>query len=335
MRLIKRLLQGLALLALVLIGAGALYQWQQSRADAARFPPPGALFEVGGLTLHLDCRGRGRPLVLLEAGLTSGSWSWGTVFDAIAAHTEVCAYDRPGMGWSDPIDRVADAGEVAQRLHALVETAAVSGPYVLLGMSAGGVYVREYYRRYPESVVGMVLVDSSHEQQGLRLPAVDGGATLDRVLTLCSWLQPLGVVRFSDALALLFDQTEIPDAARPLLRSRVNQSHYCASMRREIESFAADVRDAEPPASLGDLPLVVLSQGDEPEGDEAFGMSDAQARAMRVVWDELQLELTALSSRGERHVARDSGHVIQLEQPDIVIEAVVGLIGRLRAEARP
>jgi len=329
--MIKKLLVGLVVLLAVLIGGGALYQWLAQRADDQRFSPPGRLLTVDGLTMHVDCRGSGRPVIILEAGLTAGSWSWGTVFDALAQRTEVCAYDRPGMGWSEPINRVADAGEVADRLHGVIQAAAIEGPYVLLGMSAGGVYVREYYARYPHDVVGMVLVDSAHEQQGDRLPPLAGREESERMLRLCTRLQPIGVVRALDGLSMMFDrQPGIPEEARPLLLSRVNQSHYCASMLAELESFDGEIHDPQPPSALGDLPLLVLSQGKEPEGDETLGLTAEQARAQRLAWNELQEELAALSIHGRRLIAEHSGHPIQFEQPELLIDAVGGLIDELR-----
>lgn len=329
----RKLLAGLAGLVVAVLISGAVYQWLAQRADAERFPPPGRMLTVDGLEMHLDCRGSGRPVVVMEAGLTTGSWSWGPVFDAVAERTEVCAYDRPGMGWSEPINRLADAAKVADRLNATLAAGGVEGPYVLLGMSAGGVYVREYYRRHPAGVVAMVLVDSSHEQQGDRLPPFEGQADLERTVGICSWLQPLGVIRATGAMEAVFAQVPgLDESAKPLLLSRLNQSHYCASMLAESRSFNGEVYDAAGPESLGDLPLVVLSQGNEPAGNAAFGLSDAQARAQRAAWDELQEELTALSSRGRRIVASESGHMIQIEQPGIVIDAVVGLLEALRSD---
>ena len=79
---------------------GACWQWLRARDDARRYPPPGRLVMVDGTRMHLDCRGTGRPLLLLEAGLTSGTSSWMRVHDALARTTEVCAYDRVGIGWS-------------------------------------------------------------------------------------------------------------------------------------------------------------------------------------------------------------------------------------------
>jgi pimeloyl-ACP methyl ester carboxylesterase len=171
------------------------------------------------------------------------------------------------------------------------------GPQILVGMSAGGVYVREYYASYPRSVVGMVLVDSSHEQRGVLLPQSDDAPDMWGMLTACASL---------------------------------NQSHSCWVIRDEIASFAADLKDPQPPRPLGDLPLVVLSQGDEPEANEQLGITREFALRQRAVWDVLQQELTALSSRGERRVADKSGHVIQFEQPELVITAIRGQVVEAR-----
>ena len=328
--MLPKILLGLLAVLLAVVAGGAAYQWLASRADHRAFPPPGVLVSVDGLQMHVDCRGSGSPVVILEAGLTTGSWSWGIVHDAVSRHTRVCAYDRPGMGWSEPINRIADAGEVADRLHGLLEAAGIGGPYVLLGMSAGGVYVREYYHRHPGDVIGMVLVDSSHEQQGNRLPAFEGQQHMERLIGWCSLLQPVGVVRLSGVLDDLLRAPGISEQSKPLLRANLNRSHYCASMLAESRSFSGEVVDDHPPAPLSDLPLTVLSQGNEPKGDQRFGITDEQARAQREVWNELQRELTALSSRGKRLIAGNSGHVIQLEQPQLVIDAVTAMIAELR-----
>ncbi len=331
MGLTTKILLAILSLLLVLTISGATFQWLQAAADREKFPPPGRLVEVDGLQMHLDCRGSGKPVVILEAGLGFGSSSWSLVHDAMSEHSEICAYDRPGLDWSEPINRVAGADEVATRLNKLIELGGIEGPYVLLGMSAGGVYVREYFHQYPQDIIGMVLVDSSHEQQGTRLPRFDGMQDGDQILRLCSWLQPLGVVRIVDAMGAIFDQLEIPEDFRALLRANVNQSHTCSSILAESQSFTAELRDTAPPAKLGDLPLTVLSQGNEPEAIEVLGITAEMSRAQRVAWDELQNELTALSARGQRRIARHSGHVIQLDQPQLVVDAVADMVAELRA----
>ena len=325
-------LAGVLVLACV---AGALYQSFAEGADWRAFPPPGVLVQVGGSEVHLDCRGEGLPVVILEAGLTSGSTGWALVHDAMAAETRVCAYDRPGLDWSEPIEGTAGPAAIAQRLRGLLDAEAVAGPYVLVGMSAGGVYVREYFARYPAGVVGMVLVDSSHEAQAERLGAMDDPGPIDTqtLLGICSFLQPLGWVRASGYLDSVFDERASRDMPREVagaMKANANRSHGCRAIALEIESFRSALADSKEPRSLGDLPLLVLSQGKPPEAMEDLGLSLDDARARRAEWDALQIELAALSSRGERRVALESGHVIQMEQPSMVIEAVRDMVRQVR-----
>jgi pimeloyl-ACP methyl ester carboxylesterase len=327
------------LLLLILIGsivgislAGYAYQTTMDKRDREAYPAPGKFYEVGGLNLHLDCRGEGSPTVILEAGLTSGSFSWALVHDQIAAKTRVCAYDRPGMDWSDPIGRVADAKEVSDRLYELLEVAGIEGPRVMLGMSAGGVYVREFYKNHPENIVGMVFVDSSHEQQQNRLPDFDPGIGYKAMMIACRILQPIGIVRMFNFLDPFVDQLDLDESSRNALLANMNQAHSCSSMHWESESFMDEVVDELPPQNLGDLPLVVLSQGEEPKAMPEYGVTVEQAIAQREVWNVLQQELTDLSTDSERFIALESGHVIQLYQPELMINKVTDLVLRLRDE---
>jgi pimeloyl-ACP methyl ester carboxylesterase len=328
----------LKLFFLILIGSvivislsGFAYQLIMEESDNVDYPAPGKIYQIDGLGLHLDCRGEGSPTVIMEAGLTSGSLSWLLVHDEIAAVTRTCAYDRPGMDWSEPINRLADAEEVGERLYKLLAEANIYGPKVLLGMSAGGVYVREYYKNHSENIVGMVFVDSSHEQQENRLPKLEGSGNFKTILNACRLLQPIGFIRAFGLLDQFVDQFGLSETARNAFLAKINQSHSCSSMYWENESFAGEVQDEAPPTSLGDLPLVVLSQGEEPKAVPEIGMTLVQAIAQRKVWNALQQELVGLSSNGKRCVASESGHVIQFSQPELVIEKVSELVLHLRA----
>ena len=316
-----------ALVAISLVGF--VYQLTMEQRDRVAYPAPGEIYQVGGIDLHLDCRGQGTPTIILEAGLISGSSSWMLVHDELAAVTRTCAYDRPGMDWSEPINRVADAEEVSERLYELLVEAKIEGPKVLLGMSAGGVYVREYYKNHTDDIVGMVFVDSSHEQQGNRLPEIGDGDSFETILMGCRLMQPIGLMRIFNPFEQFIEEFELDEPTKNVLLANMNQSHACGSMYWESVSFAGEVRDDAPSNSLGDLPLVVLSQGEVPKA--ITGATLEEAIAERKVWDELQQELLGLSSNGERVVALVSGHVIQFNQPELVIEKVSELVLLLRA----
>ena len=314
----------LGLIALiVLVVFGSCYQWYASYVDGIEYPAPGKLIEVGEGYLHIDCRGQGDVTLVLESGLGMNSSSWSLIHDPLSEHARVCAYDRPGMGWSDPISRISLAPDISDRLKRLLDRAGENGPHILVGMSAGGVFVRQYYKQYPDNVVGMVLVDSSHEQQENRVPGFDRG--LDYLLQACRILQPIGWVRLSGEMDQMAP-TGMSDEWVSAWAANQNRSYACNSFHYAIESFVREVADPLPPISLGKLPLLVISQGNDPKGDPTGDYTDEMAKEQRRIWDELQIELMQLSSDATRVIAKQSGHVIQFDQPELVIESILHLI---------
>lgn len=146
-------------LAIDVARSGGPGTWLTRHRLPAPYLAAGERIEVGGRSLYLDCRGRGTPTVILEAGSGSDSGTWRAVHDELASTTRTCAYDRAGRGRSDPRPphTLADA---AADLGTLLATAGEPGPYVFVGHSLGGAYGRVFAATYPGDVVGLVLVDA-------------------------------------------------------------------------------------------------------------------------------------------------------------------------------
>jgi len=126
------------------------------------------LVDAGGVTLHIRCAGdrrAGAPLVVLEAGAGNSANTWRDVLTPIAQFARVCAYDRQGLGTSGRTAAPPSGIEAVETLHALLRAADERPPLVMAGHSYGGMLVRLYATRYPSEVAGLILVDSSHEQQ--------------------------------------------------------------------------------------------------------------------------------------------------------------------------
>jgi pimeloyl-ACP methyl ester carboxylesterase len=336
MKRLLRWLAGLAALVALAVLAGAVWQRVATTRDEARFPMPGTRVDIGGRALHLHCSGQGQPTVVLENGLTANYAAWLLVQGPIASFTRVCSYDRAGMGWSDPSPDPTQAEFVERDLARLVESAHLPPPYVLVGWSAGGVFVRRFQREHAADVAGVVLVDSSHEQQASRLPKPPGGdldAFVRGQLQLCSRIAWTGVVRLSGALAEMNTRLSLPESLRAELLALANRTEYCDGVRREMAGFPADLVAQTPPASLGDLPLAVLSRG-RPSVPADFGGADVPADFLAEqdrVWASLQAELAALSSRTLHRTLPASGHAIPLEAPDAVVEAVRDVLQMARS----
>lgn len=125
-------------------------------------------FDVGGFELALDCRGEGAPTVILEAGYdSSGIDTWDEVMPELSDTSRVCTYDRAGTGVADarPETLGLTSADQAGELRRLLDTASVEGPYVVVGHSYGGFVARLFTAADPEDVAGLILIDSSHEDE--------------------------------------------------------------------------------------------------------------------------------------------------------------------------
>ena len=146
--------------------ASFAYQTIAEARDRRRFPPPGRLVDIGGRRLHLVTAGEGSPAVVIIPALGESVLGWLHVLQGAAAETQACVYDRAEIGWSDPPPHWRRTPDImAADLHALLFAAGIPAPYVLVGHSIGGIVARRFYAQHPGMVAGMLLVDSSHEQQ--------------------------------------------------------------------------------------------------------------------------------------------------------------------------
>jgi len=292
----KRTVAALAALAVTAAGAGAAYQWIATRRDLAANPPPGRLVDVGGHRLHILCTGAGSPAVVLESGLGGSSADWGFVQPGVAAFTRVCSYDRAGMGYSDPGPSPRTARRIALELGQLLDRGGVDGPLVLVGASLGGFTVRVFASERPERVVGLVLVDASHEDQEMEFP---------RIAPLVPFLSTVGVLRVL-GMSLGPPAGSLAPSVQAAARAtsyRTAAYHAAADELRHVRDSAAEVKATRRPLTI---PLVVVTGG----------------RGSDAAWRDLQRDQVTLSRQGCQIVAEESGHVVGVSQPQAVVDAV-------------
>jgi pimeloyl-ACP methyl ester carboxylesterase len=153
---------GLALVFMLGAAACSAASAIRSNTDQPGSPRRGRLVDAGGRHLYLECQGTGTPVVVFVAGLgDTGEAAWRTVWSEVARSTRACVYDRAGLGRSDPGPNAATYQSAVDDLHALLRNAHVSGPYLLVGHSLGGLLARLYAHDHPEAVAGLVLLDGT------------------------------------------------------------------------------------------------------------------------------------------------------------------------------
>jgi pimeloyl-ACP methyl ester carboxylesterase len=326
----------LGALVLLLIVIVAIVGFQGSRAKAAlraQYPPPGQMVDVGGYKLHLYCQGSGSPPVVLVPGAGDFSLTWSLVQPEVAQTTRVCAYDFGGFGWSELGPQPPTMEKILAELHTLLINAGIEGPYILVGHSLGGMYVRAYAVRYPEEVVGMVLVDPTHEDQMARDYAAvashgdeGGGSSATDQINLLVYevmlrsfegLNSLGILAMNPE-SFPADVPDLPEVAKEYKAVMLSHDSFFAAIRQQgayVEENEAAVQEMHI-TSLGDVPLVVLSSR------KVAAQPGLSAEEMAELMAELHTELAALSSLGELVFAEESLHLIQWDQPELVIEAI-------------
>ncbi len=250
-----------------LASVGATYENIAERSDQGTYPPTGAIYQVNGHRMHLDCHGNGGPTVVLFNGLGETSATWARIAGPVDQTTRVCAYDRPGQGWSEETTHPQDGVAAAKDLHTLLAMAGETGPFVLVGHSTGGTYAMTYAARYPEQAAAMVLLDSSSPYQFTKVAAYPGQyALMRRGLALLPTLARLGVSRLAPA-------PDLPAPAGAQVQALTSTAKSARNGRDEISMAPRVFAQAQALTTLGNRPLAVLTTSESLTG---AGWSDAQ-----------------------------------------------------------
>jgi pimeloyl-ACP methyl ester carboxylesterase len=295
-RVTTRILAGLCVVIAATALAGATYQWLATRKELAATPPPGHLVDIGGHRLHLWCTGEGAPAVILDTGLGGSSAGWGFVQPEVARFTRVCSYDRAGMGYSDAGPSPRTARRIATELAELLARSGMTGPVVLVGASIAGFDVRVFASDHPQRAAGLVLVDASHEDDAHEVP---------RMARFVPLLSTIGIFRL---FGVSFGE-RIESLAPPVrqfaqaTRFRAAGYHAAADEIMHIRESAEEVRRSRRTLTI---PVLVVTG----------------ARGADENWRRLQHDLASLSERACLITAPESGHVVMVDQPAIVVDAI-------------
>jgi pimeloyl-ACP methyl ester carboxylesterase len=305
------------LAVLLLAAVGGAYETIRETLDESAYTMPGQLIDVGGHKLHISCTGSGTPTVILEAGLGQpAAMMSGWIQPGVATETQVCVYDRAGMGWSELAETPRDGVAIATDLHTLLDRAEIDGPYVLAGHSSGGVYVQVFATQYPDEVAGLVLLDSQPPDAIANLPGYAAEYEgIRRFTALFPSLARLGVGR------LAYSATSgLPPEAWAEARAFLSTAGHNRGYRDAAVGLKATLTQAQALKSLGDKPLIVLT-----------AVEDAHEG-----WLPLQEKIVGLSTNSVQRVIQDATHGSLIEDradSAISVQAILDVVEAVRSDA--
>lgn len=296
-----------------LLTGGYIYERAAEWRDKKIHPAPGRIVAAGRHKLHLFYQASVGPTVVIEQGAGEPSRLWWPVQDKIAEFASVCTYDRAGYGWSEPAAVGHTIAERAEELHTLLTNAGIPGPYILVGHSYGGFIVRCFARNHPDQTAGLVLVDTPEEAAFFRREVLKFYSRLRFMNKAVEFAARFGVLRL---LGRFFPLDHVGFSfVRPAEYSAAGDDLASLQLVQPATGNFGGV------GSLGDLPLAVITHG-QPFPGPFFILEKG--------WSEGQTRLAALSTNSLLIRANNSNHMIQVDEPGLVVEA----IRRVHAAAR-
>ncbi len=324
----------------LLVLSGVLYQWIGGSLDRRRLLGRGRLVTIGeGCQLYLVEKGRGGPAVVFESGFGATSLNWMGIQEGLAERVRSVAYDRCGLGWSSEATSERTPRQVAGELRRLLLAAGVEPPWILVGHSFGGLVMQRFALEYPEETAGVVLLDpmrteewppvnasqSERLERALRLSGVGehcarfGFTRLAANSHLCGsrrlsgWLIRMAGAR-GEYLAGRLDEeiSKMPAQVRPSIAAQWSTPRFYRGLRAHLRAVPATVEEMHTAAPIRKAPVVVITPGKPRliEEMEKFGPNSFQI------------------------VARDSGHWLHLDEPELVIHTILDVVERARSEKR-
>jgi pimeloyl-ACP methyl ester carboxylesterase len=303
----RRLIPSLAAVALLV--AMVLGHQKRFEARCQNLPKPGVLVPAAGGLVHVWCKGTGWPVVLMESSGLGNVTQYERVLNEVSKRTTACAWDRPDMGWSPGTTGGTTAPDQGERILTAITNMGKVGPIVAVGASTGGLISLYLARQHPERVVGLILIDAVTPEA---VEAFHGSLT-----KLASSAERLA---FAGRLGLLslIDPLHLSEKDACLTYWPENFDAVSALVEGLPES--ARLVNKTPPLSPR-MPLIVLRHG-RPGDLVGAGASASDQKAAEPKWIALQQSLAAQSRAGRLRVVPQSGHLIAIEAPQAVVQAI-------------
>ena len=318
-------------LLIILLFIGFVYQYSSTKIDDAKYPPMGEMIDIGGYKLHLYKTGIDiGPTIVLDMGMGGNMLYWSLVQPEIAKIARVISYDRAGMGWSEESPKERSSENIVEELHTLLHKANLPAPYILVSHSFSGINARIFENKYPNEVAGIVLVDSSNEDQFARLPK-----QTDWISRLLNYRpgHPLLLAFTEFGVARIYNHItagdELPQHLEDMLVAKNSTIKFVRTMIEEYSLFQSNLAYLKNtyPKPI-DKPMIVITAGIKPHEKVCAdrGLDIGVCGGAYDTWQILQKELLTKSTKSKQVIAEHSGHNAPLDAPEVIVKAVQDML---------
>ncbi|WP_242224104.1 alpha/beta hydrolase [Bacillus cereus group sp. BfR-BA-01380] len=277
--------------------------------------------------------GQGTQAVVIQTGMFCSFYNWIEVANELSPYYKVVLFHRPGYGTSELNERERTTEQTAYELRELLRVLHIQQPIILVGHSYGGLCVQHFTMLYPEQVTALVLVDSTsmnlHRLDELDLPTLDETDSDEKWIEKCLYYADLNTAQLKQEVCpkLTAAQTTLPVEIQKLLLAFPISPALYKAVSSEIIHWKDCAQKMKSMQLFPNVPLIIIGRDAHHSIQQVVqdGIPYEEAAALETVWQELIHEQTTLSKQSQFVVAANSGHSIEIDRPDIVIEAIKNL----------
>lgn len=329
---LARVLRWLGIGLVALLAGGAIYQQVGLLIDAQYAPPASDLVQVDGRIVHIECMGSGPRSFLLDAGAGAGVFEWFRLMPLLARVGRVCAFERPGLGWSDPGPGEHDALAAADNLSRLVRAARVQTPFIYVGHSLGANFAQVYAAKHRSDVAALILLEPGMPDDLLEdFHGTRGDAFAASDCTLTCWATEaatlLGVVRLA---SLAIGHKTFDEHHRALYQAYLARPAVAMTTLAELNATYKTAFEDQDVRSYGGTPVLIYVSSKD-LGDGSFAAA-AQYQTWRIKQHNYFVSLVTRSRHGEGPlVVPQSTHVsmtLGKAQTDFVARTTLAFLER-------
>ncbi len=302
--------------------------------------PPGQLVNVDGTNIHVRIDGKKTdlPTVIIEAGATSNTDMLHWLAEGLKKNTKVIRYDRDGKWFSQSSTEEQISPEFyAHQLHQLLEKIDAKPPYILVGHSMGGPYIRIFNELYPNEVKGLVFIDSSHPEQWKRLAQKELiTKNQAKLLKTGSILADLGILGVYKSIIKTKNQDDgLPEELhkRSDLLTYNSGDIYRMSIR-DGKRNATLLKRAEKTKTNDSLPILVFTAKEQYNDyqKEKYRQTGIDPEKQILLWFEMQKELKNLSSNGKQFMmnATHGTIITKKENADFINNEILSMAKNIK-----
>ena len=265
--------------------------------------------------------GEGEPTIIMDSALGGTCLDWSWIQEELATEAKVFSYDRAGYGWSEPSDCPRTSETIVEELRELLYKANVNPPYILVGHSVAAINMRLFQYKYPNEVIGLVLVDPTPED--IHTLPLEYRKKLEKekqMIQLASLLAPTGILR---VLKMPMGNTILPESKINIAKEIGYKTSAFKTAYQELTSINVSISQlSKIQKELISVPLYVITRATFAKG----GLSDKTIESTKETWSNLHAKIANQSLRGKQIIVKDTGHFIHCERPNLVKAVILEMI---------